>query len=60
MATTDPLFQVTGLASGIDWGTMIDKVMEQERKITDIWTAEKEKLEFKKDLYDEFSANFKT
>jgi len=60
MATSNPLFQVTGLVSGIDWGTMIDKVMEQERKITDIWTAEKEKLEFKKDLYDEFSANFKT
>jgi len=41
MATTNPLFQVTGLASGIDWGTMIDKVMEQERKVADIWTAEK-------------------
>ena len=34
MATTDPLFQVTGLASGIDWGTMIDKVMERNEKIT--------------------------
>ena len=60
MATTDPLFQVTGLVSGIDWGTMIDKVMEQERKVTDIWTAEKEKLEFKIDLYNEFNANFKS
>jgi len=57
---SNPLFQVTGLISGIDWGTMIDKIMERERKIADVWTSEKEKLEFRIDLYNEFSANFKT
>ena len=60
MTMSNPLFQVTGLVSGIDWGTMIDKIMERERKIADVWTSEKEKLEFRIDLYNEFSANFKT
>ncbi|HPP38373.1 MAG TPA: flagellar cap protein FliD N-terminal domain-containing protein, partial [Thermosynergistes sp.] len=56
---TAPLFQVTGLASGIDWGQMIDKMMEAARKPEELWQAEKDKLELKVGLYNEFSAYLK-
>ncbi|KUK40197.1 MAG: Putative flagellar hook-associated protein 2 [Synergistales bacterium 54_24] len=57
---TAPLFQVTGLASGIDWGQMIDKMMEAARKPEEFWQAEKDTLELKVGLYNEFSAYLKT
>jgi flagellar hook-associated protein 2 len=56
---TAPLFQVTGLTSGIDWGQMIDKMMEVARKPEELWQAEKDKLELKVGLYNEFSAYLK-
>jgi flagellar hook-associated protein 2 len=56
---TAPLFQVTGLTSGIDWGQMIDKMMEAARKPEELWQAEKDKLELKVGLYNEFSAYLK-
>lgn len=57
---TAPLFQVTGLTSGIDWGQMIDKMMEAARKPEELWQAEKDTLELKVGLYEEFSAYLKT
>lgn len=57
---TAPLFQVTGLTSGIDWGQMIDKMMEVARKPEELWQAEKDTLELKVGLYNEFSAYLKT
>ena len=36
---TAPLFQVTGLTSGIDWGQMIDTMMEAARKPAELWQA---------------------
>jgi flagellar hook-associated protein 2 len=57
---TAPLFQVTGLTSGIDWGQMIDKMMEAARKPEELWQAEKDTLELKVGLYNEFSAYLKT
>lgn len=56
---TAPLFQVTGLASGIDWGQMIDKMMEAARKPAELWQAQKDTLELKVGLYNEFSAYLK-
>jgi len=56
---TAPLFQVTGLTSGIDWGQMIDKMMEVARKPEELWQAEKDTLELKVGLYNEFSAYLK-
>jgi flagellar hook-associated protein 2 len=55
----DPLFQFTGVTSQIDWGTMLDKIMENARKPEKIWQEEKDKLELKKGLYDELSASMK-
>lgn len=53
------MFQVTGAGSGIDWGGMIDKIMENARKIEKPWKEEKEKLELKIGLYEELSGGLK-
>ncbi len=55
----DPLFQFTGVGSQIDWGTMLDKIMENARKPEKIWEEQKDKLELKKGLYEELSASMK-
>ena len=55
----DPMFQFTGVTSQIDWGSMLDKIMEKARKPEELWTAEKDKLELKKGLYEELSTGLK-
>ena len=56
---SDPMFQFTGVASQIDWGTMLDKIMANARKPEELWKSEKDTLELKKGLYEEFSGGLK-
>ena len=58
--STSPLFQMTGLSSGMDWGAMIDKQMEKARVVETKWEDQIQTLEDKIYLYNEFSANLKT
>lgn len=58
--STSPLFQMTGLSSGMDWGAMIDKQMAKARKVQTKWEDQIQTLEDKIYLYNEFSANLKT
>ena len=38
------MFQITGAGSGMDWGGMIDKIMENARAVEKPWETEKETL----------------
>ncbi|SMG27294.1 flagellar filament capping protein FliD [Dethiosulfovibrio salsuginis] len=58
--SSSPLFQMTGLSSGMDWGAMIDKQMAQSRKVQTKWEDQIQTLEDKIYLYNEFSSNLKT
>ena len=58
--SSSPLFQMTGLSSGMDWGAMIDKQMAQARKVQTKWEDQIQTLEDKIYLYNELSANLKT
>lgn len=55
-----PMFQFTGVTSGIEWGDMIDTIMEAARKPVETWEAEQDTLELKVGLYEEFSAVLKS
>lgn len=46
-------FQITGVSSGIDWGTIIDTTIESERTIEYDWLEEQEDIEGKMVLYEE-------
>ncbi len=50
----------TGVSSGIDWGSMVDAVVEAKREQYAPLEDEKEILELKIGLLEEMSANFKT
>ncbi len=52
------MFQITGITSGIDWGQIIDEIINAERKTEDVWKNEIEQLNLKKGLYEEFLATF--
>lgn len=52
----ESLFQITGLASNIDWGKLIDAIIENERKKTKAWESEIERLTLRRGLYQEFQA----
>jgi flagellar capping protein FliD len=54
------MFQFTGVTSGIEWGDMIDTIMEAARKPVETWEAEQDTLELKVGLYEEFSAVLKS
>lgn len=58
--SSSPLFQMTGLASGMDWGAMIDKQMSKARTVQTKWEDQIKTLEDKIYLYNELSANLKT
>lgn len=58
--STSPLFQMTGLSSGMDWGAMIDKQMAKARTVQTKWEDQIQTLEDKIYLYNEFSANLKS
>ncbi|WP_084460115.1 flagellar filament capping protein FliD [Aminiphilus circumscriptus] len=55
-----PMFQFTGVTSGIEWGDMIDTIMAAARKPVEVWEAQQDTLELKIGLYEEFSAVMKT
>ncbi|QVL35182.1 flagellar filament capping protein FliD [Aminirod propionatiphilus] len=57
---SDALFSLSGATSGIDWGTMADTIIENDSKPITQWEEKQEKLELKIELYEEFSALFKT
>ena len=57
--SSEPLFTMPGVASGMDWGSMLDKVMEKARKPEEVWLEQKDTLELKIDLYKELSASIK-
>lgn len=50
-------FQITGISSGIDWGSIIDTMMESKRAVETQWYEEQEKLDTKALLYEELAAN---
>ncbi|GEM_PF-525249 len=52
----ESLFQITGLASNVDWGKLIDAIIENERKKTRVWESEIERLTLRRGLYQEFQA----
>jgi len=51
--------QVTGISSGIDWGSIIDELINKERTIETQWQSEQQKLEDKEYLYEELATYFK-
>jgi len=52
-------FQISGLSSGIDWGSIIDKLVENRRKPEEAWKKEQQKLADKENLYNELAVYFK-
>lgn len=53
-------FQISGLSSGIDWGGIIDKLIENRRQPETAWKKEQQKLEDKENLYNELAVYFNT
>jgi flagellar hook-associated protein 2 len=58
--SSEALFSMPGVASGIDWGGMADTIIEYDSKPIYQWEAQQEKLELKVSLYEEFSSLFRT
>ncbi|WP_286934769.1 MULTISPECIES: flagellar filament capping protein FliD [Aminobacterium] len=58
-SSNDPLFTMPGVATGIDWGAMLDKVMEKAKKPEEVWLRQKDTLELKIGLYKELAASIK-
>ncbi len=50
-------FQITGISSGIDWGSIIDTMMESKRAVERQWYEQQEQLDIKASLYEELAAN---
>ncbi len=46
-------FQITGLSSGIDWGNIIDSMIDSKKAVTEQWTSEQDVLNDKITLYKE-------
>ncbi len=51
----DSMFQLTGLVSGMDWGAMVDKIIEKAKAPIQLMEIKKDKLELKMGLYEELS-----
>lgn len=45
--------QITGISSGIDWGSIVDNTIKSKRAVEINWLKEQEDLEGKKVLYEE-------
>jgi|GEM_PF-757366 len=52
------LFQVTGVSSGIDWGSIIDQTIEAAKKPATQWQTKIDSLEIKKTLYQQLSGEY--
>lgn len=52
-----PDFQITGISSGIDWGSIIDTMMENKRAVQVQWLEEQDKLETRALMYQELVTN---
>lgn len=50
-------FQITGISSGIDWGSIIDTMMENKRAVEEQWYEEQEQLDTRALLYEELASN---
>ncbi|MCF7935220.1 MAG: flagellar filament capping protein FliD [Synergistales bacterium] len=50
----EPMFQMPGISSGIQWGDMIDEIMNAARAPKEQWEDEKEELQLEKSLFQEF------
>jgi flagellar hook-associated protein 2 len=46
-------FQITGLSSGIDWGNIIDTMMENKKAVQKQWESEQKTIDDKISLYKE-------
>lgn len=57
--SSEPLFSMPGVSSGMDWGAMADKIIEKDSLPIARWEAQQEKLNLKISLYQEFSSLFK-
>jgi flagellar capping protein FliD len=53
-------FQITGVASGIGWDEIINKMLEQARKPEVQWQSKIDTLSYKKTLYQQLSSQFFT
>lgn len=51
-------FQISGLSSGIDWGGIVDKLIENRRQPETAWKKEQQKLADKENLYNELTVYF--
>ncbi len=60
MAEYESTFSIPGISSSIDWGAMADKLLENARKPEEVWIAERDTLELKIGLFNEFSGSLKT
>ncbi|NCB27253.1 MAG: hypothetical protein EOM62_17635 [Bacteroidia bacterium] len=60
MSEYQSTFSMPGVLSGIDWGSMADKILANARKPAEQWEAQQDTLELKIGLFQEFSANFKS
>jgi len=60
MSEYQSTFSMPGVLSGIDWGSMADKILENARKPAEQWEAQQDTLELKIGLFQEFSANLKS
>ena len=50
-------FQITGVASGIGWDEIIDKMMTAGRKPAEQWQSKIDTLEYKRSLYQEVTSS---
>ncbi|MFA0888277.1 MAG: flagellar filament capping protein FliD [Synergistales bacterium] len=51
-------FQISGLSSGIDWGSIIDKVIESRRQPETAWREQQQKLADRESLYSELAVYY--
>ncbi len=60
MSEYQSTFSIPGISSQIDWGAMADKLMEKARKPQEQWVTQRDTLELKIGLFNEFSASLKS
>lgn len=59
MADYQSTFSIPGISSSIDWGAMVDKMLDNARKPQEPLIAKQDTLELKIGLLNEFSASMK-
>ena len=60
MSEYQSTFSIPGISSQIDWGSMVDKILENARKPQQQWVSQRDTLELKVGLFNEFSGSLKS